>query len=165
MRLAEVRYDNAVTGCCAPLNAERWDQQRLEWANKKFVRGHMRAAWHVPLNFGSVMRRLHAEVEAAGAYPEEPLWLTDELSPWRSDVYLAVDRNVPGADMAELSGTFLTKVFEGPYRDAPKWVAEMRAYVAAQGEELEKLYFFYATCPDCSKKLGRNQAVLLARVR
>jgi hypothetical protein len=120
---------------------------------------------HVPLNFGSVMRRLHAEVEAAGAYSEEPLWITDELSPWGSDVYLAVDRAVPGVPATELSGTFLTKVFEGPFRDAGKWVQEMKDYVADQGEELEKIYFFYPTCPDCSKKLGRNQAVLFARVR
>jgi hypothetical protein len=165
MRLAEARYDNAVTGCCAPLDTTRWDGQRFTWEHKPFVRGHMRAVMHVPLNFGSVMRRLHAEVEAAGAYAEEPLWLTDELSPWGSDVYLAVDKDVPGARMAELSGTFLTKVFEGPYRDAPRWVAEMKTYVAAQGEELGKIYFFYPTCPDCSKKLGRNQAVLFARVR
>ena len=129
------------------------------------MRGHIRALMHVPLNFGSVMRRLHAEVEAAGAYPEEPLWLTDELSPWGSDVYLAVDQRVEGAQMAELSGTFLTKVFEGPFRNAPKWVEEMTKYVAAQGEELEKIYFFYPTCPDCSKKLGKNEVVLFARVK
>lgn len=165
MRLAEARYQNATTGCCAPLEVARWDEQRFTWDHKPFVRGHIRAVMHVPLNFGSVMRRLHAEVEAAGAYPEEPLWLTDELSPWGSDVYLAVDANVEGAQMAELSGTFLTKVFEGPYRDARKWVEEMTRYVAGQGEQLEKIYFFYPTCPDCSKKLGKNQVVLFARLK
>jgi hypothetical protein len=108
---------------------------------------------------------LHAEVEAAGAYPEEPLWLTEESSPWGSDVHLAVDRDLPGAEMSKLSGTFLTKVFEGPYRNAGKWVEEMKAYVAAQGELLERIYFHYATCPDCAKKLGKNQVVLFARVR
>ncbi|MGE0160372.1 MAG: hydrolase [Gemmatimonadales bacterium] len=165
MRLAETKYDNAVTGCCAPLDRDRWDGQRFTWNDKPFVRGHMRAVMHVPLNFGAVMRRLHAEVAAADAYAEEPLWLTDELSPWGSDVLLAVDRDVPDAVMSELSGTFLTKVFEGPYRDAPKWVEEMEDYVAAQGEQVEKIYFFHPTCPDCAKKLGKNQAVLFARVR
>jgi hypothetical protein len=41
----------------------------------------------------------------------------------------------------------------------------MEEYVAAQGEGVEKIYFFYPTCPDCSKKLGKNEAVLFARVR
>jgi hypothetical protein len=165
MRLAEARYDNTLTGCCAPLDAPRWEGKRLTWIEKSFVRGHMRAFMHVPLNFGSVMRRLHADIAAAAAYAEEPLWLTDELSRWGSDVFVAVDRDVPGAEMARLSGTFLTKVFEGPYRDAGKWVERMKAYVAEQGEALERIYFFYPTCPDCAKKLGKNQAVLFARVR
>ncbi len=165
MRLAETRYDNAVTGCCAPLDVTRWDGQRFTWQDKPFVRGHIRSFMHMPLNFGPVMQRLHAEVEAAGAYPEEPLWVTDELSPWGSDVYLAVEKNVPGARMGALSGKFLTKVFEGPFRNAGRWVEEMKAYVAAQGDELEKIYFYYPTCPDCSKKLGKNHAVLFARLR
>jgi len=165
MRLAEAKYDNAVTGCCAPLDRDRWEGRRFTWEHKPFVRGHIRAIMHVPLNFGSVMRRLHAEVEAAGAYPEEPLWLTDELSPWGSDIYLAVDRDVSGAQMGELSGNFVTKVFEGPYRDAGKWVDDMKRYIAGQGEELEKIYFYYPTCPDCSKRLGKNEVVLFARLR
>jgi hypothetical protein len=165
MKLAEARYDNAVTGCCAPLATERWDGLRFTWERKPFVRSHITALMHMPLNFGSVMRRLHAEVEAAGAYPEEPLWLTDELSPWGSDVYLAVDRDVVDAQMAHLSGTFLTKVFEGPYRYVRKWIEEMKEYVTAQGEELEKIYFYYPTCPACSKRLGKNQVVLFARVK
>jgi hypothetical protein len=28
--------------------------------------------------------------------------------------------------MTTLSGTFLTKVYEGPYRDAGKWAADMQ---------------------------------------
>jgi len=165
MRLAETTYDNETTGCCAPLDTARWDERRFTWTRKPFVRGHVRSFMHVPLDFGAVMRRLHAEVEAAGAYPEEPLWLTDELSPWGSDVYLAVGQEVPGTPMSELSGAFLTKVFEGPYRKTGEWVEEMKKYVASQGDVLERMYFFYPTCPDCSKRLGKNQVVLFARVR
>jgi hypothetical protein len=118
---------------------------------------------HVPLDFASVMRRLHRSVDSAAAYPEEPLWLSDEVSPWGSDVYLAVDGDVPGRPVERLSGTFLTKVFEGPYRDAPKWLHEMHEYARRQGEEVEKVYFFYATCPACAKRFGKNQVVLLAK--
>lgn len=164
MRLAEAKYDNSVTGCCAPLDASRWEGQRFTWEGKRFMRDHVRAFMHVPLNFGAAMRRMHAEIEAAGAYPEEPLWLTDEVSPWGSDLYMAVDEDVPGAQMAEISGRFSTKVFEGPYRDAPKWVEEMKDYVASEGEKIDKIFFHYPTCPDCSKKLGKNQAVLFARL-
>ena len=73
-------------------------------------------AQDIPLNFGSVISRNHAVVQQAEAYPEEPCWLTDEVSLWGADIYLAVDREIPGARIKKLSSTFLTKVFEGPYR-------------------------------------------------
>ena len=164
MKLAESRYDNRLTGCCAPLDVARWDGRRVTWHDKPFLRDRIKAFMHVPLNFGAVMGRDHAAVEAAGAYPEEPLWLSDETSPWGSDVYLAVDRDVPGARMERLSGTFLTKVFEGPYRDASKWMRAMEDYVRGEGESFEKIFFFYATCPKCAKRLGKNQVVLFAKL-
>ena len=164
MRLAETHYDNTETGCCAKLDEARWNEQRVTWQDKPFLRDHVRAFLHVPLNFGAVMRRDHAAVAAAEAYPDDPIWLTDEVSPWGSDVFLATDREVPGARMEHLSGTFLTKVFEGSFREAGRWMREMDAYVRSKGETIKKTYFFYPTCPDCAKKLGKNQVVLVAQV-
>jgi len=164
MKLADTKYDNHETGCCADLDPALWDGKTLTWTGKPFVKDRMRAFLHIPLNFATVVGRAHAAIEKAEAYPEQPFWLSDEASPWRSDFYVAVDRDVPGTETATLSGTFLTKVFEGPYRDVGKWVRAMREHVAAQGHEILKLYFFYATCPKCAKRLGHNWVVLFARV-
>jgi hypothetical protein len=40
----------------------------------------------------------------------------------------------------------------------------MKAYVASRQKKLEKLYFFYTTCPKCAKHYGKNYVVLLAQV-
>lgn len=164
MKLAEADYDNAETGCCAKLDVNRWDGRKLEWDEKPFLKDHIRSFLHIPLNFGSVISRDHAAIEEAEAYPEEPIWLTDEVSPWGSDVYVAVDRDLPNAQIEKLSGTFLTKVFEGPYRNVGKWAQEMEQYLAEEGLKPEKIYFFYATCPKCAKHYGKNSVVLFARV-
>lgn len=164
MHLAETSYDNSETGCCARLKREHWDEKELNWKDKLFLKDHIRAFLHIPLNFGSVISRDHAAIERAAAYPAEPIWLTDEVSPWGSDVLLATDRPVPDAEMVTLSGTFLTKVFEGPYRDIGKWIQSMNAYVASKRRTVEKLYFFYATCPKCAKHFGTNEVVLFAKV-
>jgi hypothetical protein len=63
-----------------------------------------------------------------------------------------------------LSGTFLAKVFEGPYRDAGKWGEEIKLFVAAKAKQLCKLYFFYTTCPRCAKHFGKNYVVAFAEV-
>ena len=63
-----------------------------------------------------------------------------------------------------ISGTFLTKVFEGPYKDAGQWAQQMKAYVEAKARKMEKMYFFYTTCPKCAEVYGKNFTVLLAKV-
>jgi hypothetical protein len=76
---------------------------------------------------------------------------------------VAVDRDVPDAVIVKLSGTFMTKVFEGPYRDVGKWIAEMGRLSAERGRRLAKIDFCYATCPRCAKHFGRNEVVLFAQ--
>jgi hypothetical protein len=165
MKLEQTKYDNSETGCCARLDTTLWEDRALEWKDKPFLRDHIRSFLHMPLDYGAVISRDHALVQMAGAYPEEPFWMTDEVSPWGADIYLAVDREIPGARIERLSGKFLTKVFEGPYRNAGKWAREMEAYVASKGETMNRLFFYYPNCPKCAKRFGKNQVVLLAQVR
>jgi len=137
----------------------------LVWEEKPFVKDHIREFFHIPLNFGSVMARDQAAIEQAQAYAAEPVWLVDEVSPWGSDVYIATDRDVPNMPTVYLSGTFLTKVFTGPYRDIGSWISQTQAHVKAHGREVDKLYFYYATCPKCAKVFGKNQVVAIAKVK
>lgn len=165
MKLADTHYDNAETGCCARLNVEQWDGKTFTWHNKPFLKDHTRALLHIPLNLNVVMGRDQAMIEAAGAYPPDPLWLTDEVSPWGADIYTAIDRDVlPGAEVTKLTGTFVTRVFEGPYRNVGKWMHAMEEQVRADGGTLKKMYSFYATCPKCAKAFGKNHVVLFAQV-
>lgn len=165
MKLAETNYDNKETGCCARLDEARWEGQTFEWKDKPFVKDHIWEFLHVPLNFGSVMARDQAVIEQAQAYAAEPLWLVDEVSPWGSNIFIATDRDVPGMQTEYLSGSFMTKVFTGPYRDIGSWIKQTEAFVVAHGKEVDKLYFFYATCPKCAKYYGKNQVVTFAKLK
>jgi hypothetical protein len=164
MKLAQTTYDNSETGCCARVDKTKWNDREFVWKEKPFLRDHMRAIFHMPLNFGSVMARDQAAIEKAAAWPEEPFWLTDEVSPWGSDLYVAVDGDVPDARIERMSGTFHTYVFEGPYRDVGKWITATESSLKREGKSAEKLYFYYATCPNCAKKFGANQVVVFAQV-
>ena len=152
------------TGCCPVFDPGPWDEKEVTWADKAFVVDRVRSVFHIPLNFGQVMRRNLELIEAAGAMPEEAIVLSDENSLWGAAVHIAVTKDVPGARMTSLSGTFLAKVFEGPYRDMRRWIEEMKRHVDSQGRELKKLLFYYTTCPKCAKAYGRNYVVLLAQV-
>jgi len=156
-------YDSE-TGCCPRFNPEPWDEKEVTFENKLFIKDRVKSVFHIPLNFGKVMIKNMEKICNADALMPEPLMLSDENSLWGADIYIAVTREVPDAEMVRISGTFLTKVFEGPYKDVKKWAEEMKAYVKSKKKVLEKLYFFYTTCPKCARFYGKNYIVLLAKI-
>jgi hypothetical protein len=151
--------------CCPKFDPGPWDHKEIVWDRKKFVTDHVHSIFHIPLNFGQVMQRNVARIEAADAQSEEMVVLSDEKSPWGADVYIHVTKDVPDSKMTTLGGIFLSKVYEGSYNNMGKWVRDMKLYVQSEGRKLEKLYFYYTTCPKCAKKYGKNYVVILAKCK
>ena len=156
--------DPKTDECCPRFDPEPWDEKELNWEGRRFVKDRVTSFLHIPLNFGRVMMRNIPAICEADAMPDVPVVLSDENSLWGADVYIEVTKDIPGAEMATISGTFVSKVFEGPYRQMSQWIKEMKGFVEGRGKQLEKLYFFYTTCPKCAKKYGKNYVAILAKV-
>ncbi len=152
------------TGCCPPFDPVPYEDQEVTWDHKRFVKERVHSFFHVPLDIGRKVTHAMRLIEAAHEKAAHNLMLSEERSPFRSDLYIDVDGPVPGAEMVEISGTFLTRVYEGPFRDAPKWCEDMTRHVAAKGRTLKKLYLGYTTCPACAKAYGTNYVVVFAEV-
>ena len=154
----------STTGCCTLIEPREWDEQTFTFDDKLFAVATVRSFLHIPLNMASVMRKSQAKIDRANAGVDDFIILSDETSPWRSKQYFAVSRDVPGLETEKLSGQFMTKVFEGPYRDAEKWHHQLIDYVASKGKKAQKTYFFYTTCPKCAKVYGKNYVVGFAQI-
>jgi hypothetical protein len=157
-------YEESETGCCPRFNPAPWDGKEVTFKDKLFVKNHVRSFFHIPLDFAKVMVKNMEMIKQAYALVPLPLMLSDEKSLWGADIYTAVAKEVPDGKMARISGTFLTKVFEGPYKNAGQWAKEMKDYVKSKAREMEKMYFFYTTCPKCAEFYGKNYTVILAKV-
>jgi len=153
-----------LTGCCEPFYPKPWQDKEITWKNKIFVKDHLTSFMHVPLNMSQKVTKNIELIERANAKAPQQLMLTDEKSLWGANIYIDVSKQVPGTQMATLSGTFLTKVFKGPFKNAGKWAQEMKKYVDSKGKQLIKLYFSYTTCPKCAKVYGKNYVILLAQI-
>lgn len=153
------------TGCCPRFNPKDWDGETFEFKDKPFVRFTVRSFFYMPLNMNSMITRVMKAVEEAGAADKtENIMLSFDLSPWQSEHLLAVTKSVPGLENVKLSGVFLAKVFEGPFKDAPKWMKSMETYVKSKGKTAKKIYFNYTMCPNCAKYYGKNYVVAMAKV-
>jgi len=150
------------TGCCPRFDPELWHDKIHNWENKRFIRDKVRTLWYMPLNFGSAMKRMITKVDVSGA--ESPDWLTlsDHSSKWNMNVYLAVDREIPGALNETLSGTFYSRVYEGNYKDMALWHQDFGKESGLKGYATKKRYLWYTTCPKCAKAYGKNYVVIIA---
>lgn len=160
-------YDMSVntTGCCPKFNPEGWDAQELHFRDKLFVRAKTHSVMHVPIDMGKVFTRVQKHMEEAGAFDDSDfIVLSRDTSAFAGEHMFAVPDAVPEEEMTTLTGDFVTKVFEGPYKQAPHWYEQMAQLVRARGHEPKSIWFFYTTCPKCAKVYGKNYVVGVAEV-
>ena len=163
--LPRIDMSTSETGCCPKFNPEGWDSQHLHFKDKLFVRATTRSLLHIPINMGSVFTRVQKRIEEAAAQePDSYLVLSRDLSATEAEHLFAVSRDVPGEDMVRLSGEFITRVFEGPYRHAKEWHHVMETAAEAAGRTVKRVFMFYTTCPKCSRAYGKNYVVGLAEI-
>lgn len=151
--------------CCPPFDPAPWDDKSFEWKDKKFVKGKVRTFFYMPFGFGKEMQRLDKKVTESNASIPDYLCLSDHTSKWNMDIYLAVDKPLPGEETLQMSGKFYSRVYEGPFSDTGKWHKDFMGNTARKGLKTGKTYMWYTTCPKCAKKYGKNYTVILAEVK
>lgn len=150
--------------CCPKFNPEPWQEKEFTWENKKFIKGKVFTLFNIPMNFGKVITGLMKKVEGAGAVVPDMICLSDHTSKWNMNIYVAVDRDISGAENTTISGDFISKVYEGDFKETGKWCKDFEGYVKGKGKSIRKWYMWYTTCPKCAKKYGKNYVVVIGQV-
>lgn len=163
-QLPPLHRETSTTGCCSQFDPSQWDNRIIDLDRKLFVKATTRSLFYIPLNMGSAMRKAQARIDAAKANTDEFAILSQDVSPWRANHYIAVAKPLKDMDNIEISGTFLARVFEGAYQNAPKWHKELQDLAAEQGKTPLRAYLYYTTCPKCAKVYGKNYVVGLVQV-
>jgi hypothetical protein len=140
----------------------------LVWKDKPFIQETIPVFFHIPWPpmISRLIVRMWDKAKKADALPgrEEAWVLATDPSPWRSEWYMSVTKPVPNAENVTLSGTFFTRVFDGPYNAVPKWIKEMDKQLLYEGKKAKTYYFHYTSCPKCAKLRGHNYVVAFARI-
>jgi hypothetical protein len=151
--------------CCPEFDPNPWNEKVFEWKNQKFIKDSVFTIFYMPVNFGGIMRKLDKKVREANAEIPNGMSLSDHTSKWNMDIYLAVDKEIPGAQNTTMSGTVVSKVYEGSFNETGKWHKDFTAWCGTQGHKTGKIYMWYTTCPKCAKKYGKNYVVILAEIK
>lgn len=161
--------NNENKECCPKFNPEKWDGKTYTWDNKPFIKETIPTFFHVPLpsmigKKVTKMCKMMEDAKRAEVNSEDVLLLFHDPSAFKSEIFLSVTGSVENANNVNLSGTFVAKVFSGPYNAIPKFVKQIDEYLAAQGKKAKDYYVHYAYCPKCAKKYGDNYMILFAQI-
>ncbi|MFH1249088.1 MAG: hydrolase [archaeon] len=150
--------------CCPKFNPKPWDNKRFNWKNKRFIKDKVLSIFFMPLNFGSVITKLIKKIDSANAKCLGNMALSEHTSTWNMDLYLAVDKEIPDANNVKISGKFLSRVYEGDFKDTGKWCEDFEKYAKGKKLDIGKQYMWYTTCPKCAKKYGKNYVVIFGKI-
>jgi hypothetical protein len=153
--------------CCLEFKSKDvkdWNEKVKVWKNKPFIRGKVFSLFYMPINFGNVMKRMDDNARKSDAKIVGNLCLAAHTSKWKMDVYLAVDKKVKNEENVTLSGKFLSKVYEGDYKNTEKWCDDFIAYAKKKKANIKHWFMWYTVCPKCAKKYGKNYTVIIARI-
>ncbi|OGB62879.1 hypothetical protein A2X44_02205 [candidate division CPR3 bacterium GWF2_35_18] len=159
-----MKNEIAETGCCPKFDPTPWDEKTLTWKDKRFIKDKVFTVFYMPVNFGPVMKRVTEKVEKAQAKMPEMMCLSDHTNKWNMDLYLAVDKEVPNAENVTISGKFLTKVYDGNFKDTGIWCQDFEKYAKEKKQKIKKWYMWYTTCPKCAKVYGHNYTVIVGEI-
>lgn len=164
-QLPDSNLADRPTGCCPRFKPDNWENQRLQFDQKLFVETQARSILYIPLNFGKMMTDVQAAIQEAGAEPDDSYFiLSRDLSPWKSVHLLEVSKPVAGYKMVNLSGDFLCKVYEGPFKDMRKWIDATEQHLKSHQLQSKQQWMFYTTCPKCAKYYGKNYVVSVTQL-
>lgn len=154
--------------CCPEFDRTPWDNKKHVWRDKLFLKDSVPELFHIPLPsmYGNVITRMWNKANDSGAAPDlkDFLLLAHDPSPFKGELFLSITKEIPGEENVKLSGTYMSKVFDGPYNQVPKYIKETDGYLASLKMKAKKYYFYYAYCPKCAKKYGHNYIVAFAEV-
>jgi hypothetical protein len=155
--------------CCPKFNPEKWEEKMHVWDKKAFIKESIPTFFHLPFPpmIGRAVTKMCVMAESAKAVEfnsQDVLLLFRDPSAFESEIYLSVTSFVPQANNVTISGTFISKVFSGPYNAIPRFIKQMNEYLATQGKKAKDYYVHYAYCPKCAKKYGDNYMILFAQI-
>lgn len=154
--------------CCPRFDPAPWQERLHTWNEKRFIKETIPEFLHMPLpgTFQRAVSSLWRKAQEADAAPQaaEALFLAHDPSPWISEIYLSVIKEVPGSCNIRFTGSYYSRVFDGPYNAVPRYLREMEASLAKKGWRAKRHLFHFTTCPRCARSYGHNYILALAEL-
>jgi hypothetical protein len=151
--------------CCKWVDKTKWDKKTHVWKDKPFYTAHYRSILCMPLTMGKIMNNMLPELAKKKLLKDDSIMLCRNEGMWGGDINIELNKVDPELPIEKISGKLFSMYFEtNSYRDVGKFFTSTKNYCEAQGWKPTELMSYYCTCPTCTKKFGKMQIVILAKL-
>ena len=145
-------------------NAALWDENIFEWKRKNLSKTRY-LQFFTPEIFGSVLKKPDKQIRNKNAVIPDNTGISDHTLKLNMDIYIAVDKEIPGGQNTTMSGTFVSK-FTKDHPVIPKSGTKISLRVAKLRDiKTDKIFMWFTTCPKCAKKYGKNYVVFWLKLK
>lgn len=152
---------------CPEIEYDKWHLQDMDWSGKYFYFEYLNHILRIPLGLEKQRDLMLAEIETKSYTAVDPQMILHLPGLFQGRILVEIedpeqyDANVERFDDARI----LTRVHTGPRSGLKRSLAELEAFTQDRTHILPiAVYYWYASCPVCTKQTKLEKTVLLARV-
>ena len=142
---------------CPAVDGTQFDGKEADWSGKAFFFTKTPLLFHIPIRIGKDIPKVIEQAKAKGyAFGDEAM-LMQQDGLFSGKVLLEIEKpeTVDPNVMTMPAGTRATgSYFLGPWSKLSGPSQKLCGALKAQGKQAKAVYFWYLTCPECSKERG-----------
>jgi len=99
------------------------------------------------------MHFLAEKSEATIPDKTDALILFRDPSAFKSEIFYSVTKEVDGANNTKISGSFVARVFDGPFNSVPKYIKEMEEFLKGREHIHKTIMYIMRIVRNVQKKV------------
>ena len=153
------------TGCCVQIKPKKWDKKIHNWKKKPFYKTKYIHLFHIPLNYGQAIMGAVKKLEPKKLIKRDSMCISLEDGLFTSTLLIEMTKNAENLPVQKISGKYFSMIFKGDYKDTGKWVETFKKECKKKKYPLNKLMFWFATCPKCAEAYGGAQTIIFTKIK
>lgn len=148
---------------CPNIKVKDYEKKQFVW-DRYFIEKPVKLFFHMPRNISKVIESAVAEAKKYGFRPSRHLMLQKD-GMFRGKVMVEVPKpKRANKKLRHLHCNVLSRVLVGPFKKLNTRINMLEADAKNKNLKVKNIYFWYTTCPQCTKDFNKYKTVVFAEV-
>ncbi len=148
---------------CKDIKDKDWDNKEFIW-DKTFYTKNISLFFHMPLNMGKAISKAFDEIKKKKLRSKGIIMQKDAVFNGKLMIELNPTKS-RSKNIENLKCKVLSKVHIGPFKKLYNAVKDLEKTAKKKDMKIKSIYFWFTTCPECTKNINKYKTVVFAEVK